>query len=293
MSSPDSPRSPSSELLELPSAEVPKTEPPGKNPPASQPVNNQLVSALDSAFLLAATTGLMVFWGFTYYASFYQRVGFEELTAFDATQKYLLKSAVTIAGLAFLTLSLWDMYRPRGAPPTNPVEAFVANAFYLSIFVILFVWQTSFFTPSLAWTLGLVTAGISLATLFGKAVWQLYDDFPPALQTAVWILLGLAIGTLCFAAKGTAEATKLIEGMLSSGSTIELHMRDESSPFHGRTFPLVEQVSDRYYVVDLAKPAPGSPTLFVVEASEVEYAAIGRMSANDPPANPTATPNPP
>jgi hypothetical protein len=254
----------------------------------------RLANALDSALIVAATTGLVVFWGYSYYASFYGAIGYEGLASTGSTSKYAMKSAVIIFGIIFLCLTFAGQYRPKGSPPVNMAQAFVANAFYLSLVVVLFLWQLTFASRGLGIVFLACTGGIILATLFGKAIWQLYENFMPWLQTMMWILISLGIGTLLFIAKGTDDAMKFLEGRLDSGSTIEIQMKDGNSILDGRTFGLVEQTDALYYLVELSKPASSDPRLYVVEIEEVELAVIqsmdGDINSADRNTEQTATP---
>lgn len=258
----------------------------------SQPVRTDFTRLLDSALLVAIATGLMFYWGYSYYEGFYGRLSFGRNIPLDSAPKYVVTTANIVVG-AFFTVAVARPYmRYIHANPRTRVEAFDANGFILFFVIGLMVWSgTRFFDWVVITALGVLVLLIILATLARMSVLHIWDKDSRTVNLTFGVVFAIILAELLFTTHGRVDATKLIEGNSNEASTIVFDMRDDSSQFEGNRYGLVEHREGHYYFVEIADPAPKRPQLFVVADTEVRSAVIRRMDEDAMPES-GATPAP-
>lgn len=246
--------------------------------------NSDFGRLLDSALLIAITTGLMFYWGYSYYNGYYERLSYGQPLPLDSAPRYVLKTATVLLGGMYIVFNSSPYLKHIHPNPKSRSEALNANGFVLVALLGLLIWSaTNFFDWFLVIFLSVILASVIGFTLLKLAVLHLWDRDGRTANLIILIGLGILLGQLVFSTQGRVEATKLIEGSWEHGSTISFEMRDYLSPFDGERFALVEHRDGDYYVTEIANPAPKKPKLFIVPDSEIRSATIERMDGGAEP----------
>jgi len=95
-----------------------------------------------------------------------------------------------------------------------------------------------------------------------------------------YVLLSLLLLATTYMAsiEGKQSAIRIIEGTSDDSIAIEFVLRNEMSSITNRRLMLVMETSDAFYVIERQSPAPQSPVMYVVPRSNVESAAMQRVS---------------
>lgn len=242
-----------------------------------------LPQSLDSALFLAVTTGLMLYWGYTYYRGFYSRLSYGEPVPLDDSPRYLLKTATIIFGALFILTNLSSSIAPRPKKIVTRSDAIGANLVPFAFVCYLIIWTgTAFFDWFLIGFLCFMAVTVVVLTFLKRDVMSSAGDYHRWHRIIVFGGVGLALGNFIFSTNGRVDATRLIEGNWDEGSTVTFDMVNPDSIFDRKTYAFIENRDDSYYFVEMSDPAPKRPKLMVIPASDVESATIQRMNEDGP-----------